>query len=76
MPGHTIEKTFKTYVEDVLLTRGGWKSAIVTYLDVETAKLDAPVGNVEAAVDRLQGYRVALITTAVAGKIDLRHAAA
>lgn len=50
MPGQTIEKTLKICVEDVLLTRGGWKSALVTCLDVETAKLDVLLGNVKAAL--------------------------
>ena len=33
---------------------------------------DALVGKVEAAVERLQEYRTALITAAVTGKIDVR----
>jgi type I restriction enzyme S subunit len=48
------------------------QAAIATYLDLETAKLDALVGKVEAAVERLQEYRTALITAAVTGKIDVR----
>ena len=43
-------------------------SAIAAYLDAETAKLDALVGKVEAAVERLQEYRTAAIT----GPIDVR----
>ncbi len=50
--------------------------AIAAYLDTETAKLDALVGKVEEAVERLQEYRTALITAAVTGKIDVRKAAA
>ena len=46
--------------------------AIAAYLDAETAKLDALVGKVEEAVERLQEYRTALITAAVTGKIDVR----
>ena len=46
--------------------------AIASFLDVETAKLDALVAKVEAAVERLQEYRAALITAAVTGKIDVR----
>ncbi len=46
--------------------------AIASYLDRETAKLDALVGKVEEAVGRLQEYRTALITAAVTGKIDVR----
>ena len=48
------------------------QAAIAAYLDEETAKLDALVGKVEAAVERLQEYRTALITAAVTGKIDVR----
>jgi type I restriction enzyme S subunit len=46
---------------------------IVTHLDRETAKLDALVSNVERAVELLKEYRVALISAAVTGKIDLRE---
>lgn len=52
------------------------QAAIAAYLDAETAKLDALVGKVEAAVERLQEYRTALITAAVTGKIDVRKVAA
>ena len=47
--------------------------AIATYLDIETAKLDALVAKVEEAIERLQEYRTALITAAVTGKIDVRE---
>ncbi|TVO55319.1 restriction endonuclease subunit S [Denitromonas halophila] len=50
------------------------QSAIVTYLDRETAKIDRLVKKVEAAIARLQEYRTALITAAVSGKIDVREA--
>jgi len=50
------------------------QTAIAAYLDEETAKLDALVAKVEAAVERLQEYRTALITAAVTGKIDVRNA--
>lgn len=52
------------------------QAAIAVYLDQETAKLDALVGKVEEAVERLQEYRTALITAAVTGKIDVRRTAA
>ncbi|MBI3871003.1 MAG: restriction endonuclease subunit S [Verrucomicrobia bacterium] len=48
------------------------QAALAAYLDKETAKLDALVGKVEEAVERLQEYRTALITSAVTGKIDVR----
>ena len=40
------------------------QAAIAAYLDAETAKLDALVGKVDEAVERLQEYRTALITAA------------
>jgi len=55
MPGQTAERALETYVKEILLTRGGWKS-----------------GN-NAAMERLQEYRTALITAAVTGKIDVRE---
>lgn len=49
--------------------------AIADYLDHETAELDALKEQVNAAIERLQEYRTALITAAVTGKIDVRNAA-
>jgi type I restriction enzyme S subunit len=49
------------------------QTGIAAYLDKETAKLDALVGKVEEAVERLQEYRTAIITAAVTGKIDVRN---
>lgn len=46
--------------------------AIAEYLNRETAKLDRLMEKVEAAVEKLQEYRTALITAAVTGKIDVR----
>ncbi len=45
---------------------------IVDYLDRETAKLDRMMEKVEAAIEKLQEYRTALITAAVTGEIDVR----
>mgnify|MGYP002620613313 CR=1 FL=1 len=52
------------------------QTTIATYLDRETTKIDRLVEKVEAAIDRLQEYRTALITAAVTGKIDVREIAA
>jgi len=52
------------------------QDAIASYLQAEAAKMDALVGNVEEAIERVQEYRTALITAAVTGKIDVRKAAA
>ena len=49
--------------------------AIADYLDRETAKLDRMMEKVEAAIEKLQEYRTALITAAVTGKIDVRQTA-
>jgi type I restriction enzyme S subunit len=46
--------------------------AIADFLDRETAKIDQMVTKVEAAIHRLLEYRIALITAAVTGKIDVR----
>ena len=46
--------------------------AIADYLDCETAKIDKMIEKVEAAIEKLQEYRTALITAAVTGKIDVR----
>src|SRR6266540_4671076 len=37
MPGQTTERAFETYVEQILLTRGGWKSGSNTEWDKERA---------------------------------------
>jgi type I restriction enzyme, S subunit len=49
--------------------------AIADYLDRETAKIDKMMEKVEAAIEKLQEYRTALITAAVTGKIDVRQTA-
>ena len=51
------------------------QTAIATYLDRETTKIDQLIEKVEAAIARLQEYRTALITAAVTGKIDVREPA-
>ena len=95
----TTEDDFETYVEEILLTRGGWKSGSNAEWDKERAlfpaqvfafiadtqpkiwtemrgqhghKLAALVG--KEAVERLQEDRIALITAAVTGKINVTAA--
>jgi type I restriction enzyme S subunit len=46
--------------------------AIADFLDYETAKIDHLIEKVQAAIEKLQEYRTALITAAVTGKIDVR----
>jgi hypothetical protein len=48
------------------------QNLIAEYLDRETAKLDRMMEKVEAAIEKLQEYRTALVTAAVTGKIDVR----
>jgi len=50
--------------------------AIAAFLDRETARIDALVAKVRDAIDRLKELRVALISSAVTGKIDVREEAA
>lgn len=48
------------------------QSAIATYLDRETAKIDRLMDQVDDAISRLSEYRQAVITSAVIGKFDVR----
>ncbi len=43
MPGQTTERAFETYVEEILLTRGGWKSGSNVEWDKERALFPAQV---------------------------------
>jgi type I restriction enzyme S subunit len=49
--------------------------AIATFLDRETARIDALVAKVREAIERLKELRTALISAAVTGKIDVREGA-
>jgi type I restriction enzyme S subunit len=49
--------------------------SIATYLDRETARIDALIAKVREAIERLKELRTALISAAVTGKIDVRHTA-
>jgi type I restriction enzyme S subunit len=49
--------------------------AIAAFLDRETARIDALVGNIRGAINRLKELRTALISAAVTGKIDVRQEA-
>ena len=44
---------------------------IADFLDGETAKTDSIIAKIVTAIERLQEYRIALITAAVIGKIDV-----
>ena len=47
--------------------------AIMDFLDRETARIDALIAKVGHAIDMLGQFRVALISAAVTGKIDVRN---
>ena len=51
----------------------GEQQAIISFLDRQARRIDALSARVEAAIERLQEYRTALITAAVTGKIDVRE---
>ncbi|MCY2997148.1 MAG: restriction endonuclease subunit S, partial [Planctomycetota bacterium] len=46
---------------------------IISYIDIETAKLAALTAQAEQAIELLQERRTALISAAVTGKIDVRE---
>ena len=49
------------------------QTAIATFLDRETAKIDALVAEAQRAITVLQERRSALISAAVTGQIDVRQ---
>ena len=52
------------------------QEVIAAFLERETAKSDALVAKVRDAIDRLKELRIALVSAAVTGKIDVRENAA
>lgn len=48
------------------------QQAIAAFLDKQTARIDALVAKSREAIDRLREHRIALISAAVTGKIDVR----
>lgn len=49
------------------------QKVIVDFLNCETSKIDLMMNNTQTAVDHLTEYRIALITSATTGKIDVRE---
>jgi restriction endonuclease S subunit len=47
--------------------------AIASYLNQETAKIDALIAKIREGIEKLKEYRTALISSAVTGKIDVRN---
>ena len=79
---HNLESSALQYAMRDRLVALGW-SRVDTVDDdlgrsaaggVTRAGFDRMVAKVEAAIERLQEYRAALITAAVTGKIDVRGA--
>ncbi len=52
------------------------QTSIATFIDRETAKIDALTADAQRAIDLLQERRTALISAAVTGQIDVRAAVA
>jgi type I restriction enzyme S subunit len=50
------------------------QEAIAVFLDGETTDIDALVAKIRDAIEHLKEYRMALISAAVTGKIDIRRA--
>jgi type I restriction enzyme S subunit len=49
------------------------QTAIVEFLDKESAKTDSLIAKVREGIEKLKEYRTALISAAVTGKIDVRE---
>jgi restriction endonuclease S subunit len=47
--------------------------AISSFLDRETVNLNTLIAKIQEAIEKLQEYRIALISAAVTGKIDVRN---
>lgn len=50
--------------------------SIADFLERENASIGGMIAKIEAAIERLQEYRAALITATVTGKVDVREAVA
>jgi type I restriction enzyme S subunit len=58
----------------IVLPPSAEQDAIVSFLDRDTARIDALVAKIRTAIERLKELCTALITAAVTGKIDVRDA--
>lgn len=52
------------------------QQAIAEYLDAQSARVDALRAKAEDSIERLREYRLALVSAAVTGKIDVRESTA
>ena len=60
----------------VILPRLEEQTAIVEYLNAQTAKIDAAIAAARREIERLREYRTRLIADVVTGKVDVREVAA
>jgi len=58
----------------ILMPSTAEQQVIASFLDRETAKIDALVSRIREVIVHLREYRTALISAAVTGKIDVREA--
>jgi type I restriction enzyme, S subunit len=49
------------------------QKVLASYLDRETAKIDALIAKIREGIEKLKEYRTALISATVTGKIDVRN---
>ena len=73
--GSTYDAVTVSHVGDLpqILPDEEEQRAIAAFLDRETARIDALVAKVRDAIDRLKELRIALISSAVTGMIDVRE---
>ena len=69
---YRVSNVDKVPSEEEMPVRLSEQAAIAEYLGLQATKIDGMVAKVETAIERLQEYRVALVTGAVTGKIDVR----
>ena len=74
----TIEVIYSDSLKETLLPLPplSEQRAISTFLDHETAQIDALIAKVREVINHLKELRTALISAAVTGKIDVRETAA
>ena len=76
--GSTFKELGKSHLEYIHLIEPPYpeQNDITAYLDRETAKIDALITKTRETIEKLKEYRIALISAAVTGKIDVREEAA
>ncbi len=67
---HLFQADLRKFV--VLMPPLTEQDKIANFIDEETTKIDALITRIREGIEKLQEYRVALISAAVTGKIDVR----